>query len=373
MHTQEVDTKKKNIYIYIVYKESLRSTTRRTVSEIITESTNVTADGEGFCDALRCMYFLMKKEIAHTTNFADLQDLCIQLGNETLPRLLKGKHLTNRSEQRMAEMVAAIGESLEQQILQQVSKSPYYSIIIDEATDISVTKSLGIAIQYLDSNSKVRVRNVALLEVRCGTAEIITDTLFQYLNDHGKLRLENLAGGASDGASVMTGIHSGVMTRIKSQVPCFVATHCSAHRLSLACVDALESCSLVNQFHLLVIQMYSFFSRSTVRTAELKEMQTVLNESHIKLQHGTQTRWLSNQSAVEALRKCLIAVKLVVEEQASNGDATALGLSIHLKKPQFTATLLALSDILEILGKMSRVFQSNKLNLLCLEGSARSR
>lgn len=37
-----------------------------------------------------------------------------------------------------------------------------------------------------------------------------------------------------------------------------------------------------------------------------------------------QTKWLSNQSAVDALRERYKAVKLVVEE-ASKGDATALG------------------------------------------------
>ena len=56
-------------------------------------------------------------------------------------------------------MVAAIGESLEQEILHHAQQSPYFSVIIDEATDISVTKSLGIAIQYLDSNNTAVVRS----------------------------------------------------------------------------------------------------------------------------------------------------------------------------------------------------------------------
>ena len=54
-----------------------------------------------------------------------------------------------KSEQSMAEMVEAIGVSLEEQFLCEVQASPYYSIIIDEATDISVTKQLGLCIQYL--------------------------------------------------------------------------------------------------------------------------------------------------------------------------------------------------------------------------------
>ena len=88
----------------------------------------------------------MKKEIAHT-NFADLENLCILLGNDRLSRLQKGKNLNNHSEQLMAEMVAAIGKSLEVQILEEIRLSKDFSFIINEATDISSTKALGICIQ----------------------------------------------------------------------------------------------------------------------------------------------------------------------------------------------------------------------------------
>ena len=58
----------------------------------------------------------------------------------------------------MGEMVAAIGLTPEAEILEEVRQSQYYSIIFDEATDISVTKSLGLCIQYLGSDASVKVR-----------------------------------------------------------------------------------------------------------------------------------------------------------------------------------------------------------------------
>ena len=82
---------------------------------------------------------------------------------------------------------------------------------------------------------------------------------------------------------------------------------------------------------------------------------------------ATDTRWLSHQSAVDALRRSLVSVKLVMEQEAASGNATALGLSLHLKKPTFVATLLVLSDVLAVLGNLSRCFQSNSLNLLSVE------
>ena len=105
------------------------------------------------------MYFLVKREIAHTANFAELQpeSLCVLLGNTTLPLLQKARNLNYLSKQTMGEMVAAIGLALELDILREIRSSRYFSIIIDEATDISVTKSLGLCIQHLDNESIAEV------------------------------------------------------------------------------------------------------------------------------------------------------------------------------------------------------------------------
>ena len=51
----------------------------------------LTVDEDVFIDALRIMYFLNKQEIAHTTTFKGLKDLCELLGNDTLQRLCKAK------------------------------------------------------------------------------------------------------------------------------------------------------------------------------------------------------------------------------------------------------------------------------------------
>lgn len=243
----------------------------------------LTVDENAFCDAMRCMYFLNKHEIAHTTNFASLRDLCVLLGNETLPVLKKSGNINYESEQTMGEIVEAIGLTPEEEILCEVRDSPFYSVTVDEATDISVTKQLGICIQYLDSNATVRVRNLKLLEITHGIAAVLTCALITSTAPV-TLDINKLAGGATDGASVMVGREGGVVTKIKEIVPMFIATHCSAHRLSLATCDASNASSMVQRFQRILNLIYVFFSRSSVRTAELSEMQKALNEPHLKLQ-----------------------------------------------------------------------------------------
>ena len=59
----------------------------------------------------------------------------------------------------------AVGITLERDVLTHIQASPYYGIVVDEATDITVTKQLGIGITYITSSGNVVVKNLKLLEI----------------------------------------------------------------------------------------------------------------------------------------------------------------------------------------------------------------
>ena len=85
-----------------------------------------------------------------------------------------------------------------------------------------------------------------LLEVTHGTADVLTESLISYLTTSAPMTLDidKLAGCATDGALVMVECENGMITRIKAVVPTLIATHCSAHRLSMAACDASSSSSV---------------------------------------------------------------------------------------------------------------------------------
>lgn len=60
-------------------------------------------------------------------------------------------------------------------------------------------------------------------------------------------------------------------------------------------------------------------------------------------------------------------LKAVLEHEASEGDATALGLSTQLGNPEFIVNVYFLSDVLCTLGSLSKAFQSNQVNLIGVE------
>ncbi len=158
----------------------------------------------------------------------------------------------------------------------------------------------------------IKVRNVKLLEVMSGTADVIAETILRYLTSAAPvtLDLKCLAGGSSDGASMMVGRHGGVMAKLQEVAPSgFVSTHCVAHRLALAASDACKGIHMISTFERIVNQIYTFFSKSTTQAAGLCEMQKVMNEPKLKLKRAAETRWLSHESTVDALRRSVKAVK----------------------------------------------------------------
>ena len=48
-------------------------------------------------------------------------------------------------------------------------------------------------------------------------------------------------------------------------------------------------------------QIYTFFAKSIMHVAELKEMQQVLNEPKLKLKQAAETRWLGNTPNSEVI------------------------------------------------------------------------
>ena len=168
-----------------LYREKiLRIQTNQHVTDVIEGSRRLTVDGDAFCDALRCLYWLAKQEVPHTTNFSSLKELCVLLGNTTLPRLAVSKNMTYQSEQSMQEILQAISSCLEEEALRKVCASPYYSIVVDESTDLSVQKQLGVVVHYLDMDTALpECKYMKLLEITSvhATAEVVTSIITGYL------------------------------------------------------------------------------------------------------------------------------------------------------------------------------------------------
>ena len=322
----------------------------------------VSARRKAFFGALKCMYFLVKGEIAHTTNFLPLLELAKSLGASYLSDIQVGGNATYTSERFMQELIQCLGESVSGPLLVQVCQSPFFAFCIDETTDVSVNKELIVYVRYL-VDGEVRTSFLRILELRNGMATTIVDVLVQLCADLDLDIVHHLCGLGSDGASVMLGRNNGVSKLLKDRVPFLVSNHCIAHRLALACGQAANEVSFLKQFKDIIDQLYRFYKYSPVRTAGLREIQEVLNDPSLKLTQAKDVRWLSHDRAVSHLRQCLPSVITSLEREAvERNNAEALGLVTFITKYKFIAALYMFSDVLPPLASLSRAFQRHNID-----------
>jgi hypothetical protein len=114
-----------------------------------------------------------------------------------------------------------------------------------------------------------------LAKVTCApNAANLTELIVSILQERGGLDSEQLArkcvGGASDGAAVLQGAHSGVMTRLADEFAPFIESmHCSAHRFSLA-AGVLDKVVFIGDLRQLMQNAAAYFARSSKRCSELR-------------------------------------------------------------------------------------------------------
>ena len=132
--------------------------------------------------AMKIMYWLVKEEVAHTTKYESSLDLAIDLGCNYLKELHIARIATYRSRQIVGEFLQSISRQVEEDTLQQLASSTYFSIMTDESTDISVLKQLVLIICYLLPTGNVTTSFLAIDDMPDGTAETIEAAILKILN-----------------------------------------------------------------------------------------------------------------------------------------------------------------------------------------------
>ncbi|CAI6365618.1 unnamed protein product [Macrosiphum euphorbiae] len=177
--------------------------------------------------------------------------------------------------------------------------SSVYSLLLDESTDISVIKQLGVCIIYYSQSKKSIVTTfLSLIELESGTAVSVVKGVKECILMY-DLNILNMQGIGCDNASVMVGQHSGVFTLLKKEVQHLVLVRCICHSVQLA-VSAAVSNYLPDYLEFLLAETYNWFAHSTSRQLSYKTLFNNLNNGidPLKIVRVSSTRWLSIEVAV---------------------------------------------------------------------------
>ena len=204
------------------------------------------------------------------------------------------------------EFLKCIVKTIEDKIDAEIKRPDvsFFSIMIDESTDITITKKLVIIMKYVDS--KMNVTTTFLGNLGLKDPSVTADKLFSYMKTFIEKRgisLSSVMGFGSDGASIMTGCKNGVATQVKRGSPFCISIHCMAHRLNLASSQAADSVPYLKALQQVFTDLFRYFHQSSCRTGELAAIQAILELPEVKLKEVYEIRWIAFYSALEAVYK----------------------------------------------------------------------
>ncbi|GBN25518.1 Zinc finger MYM-type protein 1 [Araneus ventricosus] len=144
------------------------------------------------------------------------------------------------------EIINTFGHLIQSQIVRNVRKSIFYSVMAVETTDISQIEQLSLYVRYVEDHSyKIREDFLAFVPVYDVTGAGLDNTVLETLSILG-LDLKKMRGQGYDGAAPMRGQFRGVQASVKEKLPLALYTHCSSHSLNLCLPDASNTPSIRN-------------------------------------------------------------------------------------------------------------------------------
>lgn len=260
-----------------------------------------------------------------------------------------------------ALVTKVLGPTFQEMLLEDIGQQPY-SLILDESTDRSCTKELGVVVRYFsDRTGDFVTQFLGLIPISDASAHGIFLALKSFL-ELCKLNISNCVGIGTDGASVMCGKNHSVYTMMKEENPKLILAKCTCHSLHLACSEATGS--LPANIEFLVRESYNWFSCSPKRQEQYRSIYFAINgENPLRLVGMSNTRWLSVAAAVSRVLEQWNELKLHFEiAQSTERCYTARLLHDMFQDEKNYLYMVFVKPIVIEFDRVNRLFQSENPN-----------
>ncbi|XP_068686728.1 52 kDa repressor of the inhibitor of the protein kinase-like [Montipora foliosa] len=214
-------------------------------------------------------------------------------------------------------MITTVGKYISNNLSREVRESKYFSILADEAADISNKEHLSVVIRFVDSEKNIPEEFVGFYLCEGGTAGVaINELILQASADLG-LSMDDCRGQCYDGAGNMAGRLSGASSLIRQAHEKAIYVHC----INL-CVADTCSLALVSTMMNVVTALSDFFNNSPKRQqcliAKIREL--LPNSNHRVLIDVCRTRWISRIDGMDRIVERLPAIISLLEDVSLNSD-----------------------------------------------------
>ncbi|XP_073667564.1 zinc finger protein 862-like [Paramisgurnus dabryanus] len=214
-----------------------------------------------------------------------------------------------------------IAEIERRKVKEEISATKFISIMVDGSTDSSVMEE-ELVYTRMSRAGKVKVQFVGIQALKKADAAHITDAICSQMSaiSGGEDWKGKLVACGTDGAAVMTGSKTGVVSRLRGERTYILGVHCMAHRLELAFKDVMKTNNLCRKVEDLLTGLFTFYHRSPLNRAKLKDSFSVLGIKPLMPTRIGGTRWVCH--LLRALDHFLRGFKGIVQhlEQMQSPD-----------------------------------------------------
>ena len=286
--------------------------------------------------------------------FRGLVDYTCSLDSSFETHLNSSKVFKGTSKTIQNELLDSIMHITKEQIKEEVKNSDFLAVMIDETTDNFDVSQQVIVLRYELQGEPVE-RFWGFFNPKDATAQSLSDVLLKELKPLIGDCPEKLIAQTYDGAAALSGIHTGVQTRIKEVYKNAHFIHCYAHQLNLILEKAASQNPSVKIFFSSLSGIPAFFHKSPQR---MKVMDDVVGH---RVPAPSQTRWSFKERTVESVyenKEKLIECCDILEKSSYKDTVhKAAGIKRMLNDPEFIFWLNFFHKVMPHINIMYNQFQ----------------
>ena len=185
-------------------------------------------------------------------------------------------------------------------IADDIQGAKFFTIMIDECTDISNHEQLVLCFRWVDDNLEVHEDFIGLYHIPNTCSETLVATVKDCLIRM-NLTLNRCRGQCYDGASAMAGSKSDVATQILSEEPRALFTHCYGHSLNLAVCDSIKQCKIIQDALDVTHEITKLIKFSPKRGAVFDKLKEELSPSTPGFRVLCPTRWTVRGNSLQSV------------------------------------------------------------------------
>jgi len=245
-----------------------------------------------------------------------------------------------------------LSEDILATLVGRVKKSEFYSLQVDESTDVANLANLLVYVRDLFEGMVQEDFLFCRPLATRTTGQEIFNLIDTFMSTNG-IDWTRCVGICTDGAKSMTGKHTWLIAHIKKVCPSILWLHCSVHREALAAKNMpADLLSVLND----AVKLVNFIKACPLNSRLFTLLCNEMGSEHKALLLHTEVRWLSRGKVLTRLFELRHELQQFFEDNPFH-------LASNLHDKDFLLKLAYLADIFSVLNELNLSLQGVSVTL----------